>query len=150
MTKANLVFFGSKTDSRGGLQRSLVSFLVFMALSWVWFGTAVEKADLLTRLAASMSLALVLASAFGVFLPDSSTTVYDVVLYSALVGAVVSVSIASALVAFTGSSIKYAVSMVVVFVAVCAVLGWTNFKYLSKSATNAVKAQADVVHVQMF
>jgi len=103
-----------------------------MALSWVWFGTAVEKADLLTRLAASMSLALVLASAFGVFLPDSSTTVYDVVLYSALVGAVVSVSIASALVAFTGSSIKYAVSMVVVFVAVCAVLGWTNFKYLSK------------------
>jgi hypothetical protein len=132
MTKANLVFFGSKLDSKGGLQRSLVLFLVFTALSWVWFGTAVEQSDLLTRLAASMSLALVLASALGVFLPDTTTTTYDVVLYSALVGAVVSVSIASALVAWAGSSIKYAVSMVVVFVAVCAILGWANFKYFSK------------------
>ena len=132
MTKVNLVFFGSKIDSRGGLKRSLVTFLVFNALSWIWFGTAVKKADLLTRLAASMSLALVLASALGVLLPNSSTTVYDVALYSALVGAVVSVSIASALVVWTGASIKYAVSMVVVFVAICAIIGVVNFKHLSK------------------
>jgi len=132
MTKANLVFFGSKSDSKGGLQRSLVSFLVFLAASWVWFGTAVEKSNLITRLAASMSLALVLASALGVFLPDTSTSTYDVVLYSALVGAVISVSIASALVAWAGSSIGYAISMVAVFVAICALMGWANFKFFSK------------------
>jgi hypothetical protein len=132
MTKANLVFFGSKSDSKGGLQRSLVSFLVFLALSWGWFGTAVKKSNLITRLAASMSLALVLASALGVFLPDTSTSIYDVVWYSALVGAVVSVSIASALVAWAGSSTKYAISMVAVFVAICALMGWANFKFFSK------------------
>tara|TARA_B110000285_G_scaffold55402_1_gene63090 strand:+ start:4891 stop:5304 length:414 start_codon:yes stop_codon:yes gene_type:complete len=130
--KANLVFFGSKSDSKGGLQRSLVSFLVFLAASWVWFGTAVEKSNLITRLAASMSLALVLASALGVFLPDTSTSIYDVVLYSALVGAVISVSIASALVVWAGSSIGYAISMVAVFVAICALMGWANFKFFSK------------------
>ena len=132
MTKANLVFFGSTIDSKGGLQRSLVSFLVFFALTWVWFGTAVKKSNLITRLAAAMSLALVLASAIGVFQPDSKTTIKDIVLYSALVGAVVSTAIASALVVWTDKSLVYGAAIVLVFVTVCALMGWLNFKYFSK------------------
>jgi len=132
MTKANLIFFGNKEDSKGGLQRSLVAFFVFLAFAYVWFGTAVSKSDLLTRLVASMSLALVLASAIGVFLPDSNTATGNVVLYSALVGGVVSVSIAAALVVWADVSVAYAMSMIVAFIGVCAVVGFFNFKYFSK------------------
>ena len=127
MPKANLVFFGTDMDSRNGLKRSLVSFLLFFALSWVWFGTAVTKPKLLVHLIAAMSLALVLASAIGVYLPNAKT-----IIYSALVGFVVSIAIASALVVWADKSIVYGGLVVLSFVLICAFVGWLNYKYLSK------------------
>ena len=131
MAKANLVFFGTNIDSRNGLKRSLVSFLVFFALTWVWFGTTASKPKPLTHLIAAMALALVLASAIGVYLPNAKTNTKDVVLYSVLVGFVVSVSIAAALVTWTDKSLVYGAMLVLVFAVVCGLVGWLNFKYLS-------------------
>ena len=67
MATANLVFFGSQKDSKQGLERSFVLFLVLLALIWVWFGTFIEPTTVFTHLIAAMSLALVLASAIGVY-----------------------------------------------------------------------------------
>ena len=132
MPKANLVFFGTDMDSRNGLKRSLVSFLLFFALSWVWFGTVVSKPKPLVHVIAAMSLALVLASAIGVYLPNAKTTSIDVIIYSALVGFVVSIAIASALVVWADKSIVYGGLVVLSFVLICAFVGWLNYKYLSK------------------
>jgi hypothetical protein len=129
MATANLVFFGSQKDSKQGLERSFVLFLVLLALIWVWFGTFIEPTTVFTHLIAAMSLALVLASAIGVYLPNSKTTDFDIVLYSALVGFVVSTAISVALVVWADKSLLYGAVVISVFVILCALLGFLNFKY---------------------
>jgi hypothetical protein len=129
MATANLVFFGSQKDSKQGLERSFVLFLVLLALIWVWFGTFIEPTTVFTHLIPAMSLALVLASAIGVYLPNSKTTDFDIVLYSALVGFVVSTAISVALVVWADKSLLYGAVVISVFVILCALLGFLNFKY---------------------
>ena len=129
MATANLVFFGSQKDSKQGLERSFVLFIVLLALIWVWFGTFIEPTTVFTHLIAAMSLALVLASAIGVYLPNSKTTDFDIVLYSALVGFVVSTAISVALVVWADKSLLYGAVVISVFVILCALLGFLNFKY---------------------
>jgi len=129
MATANLVFFGSQKDSKQGLERSFVLFLVLLALIWVWFGTFIEPTTVFTHLIAAMSLSLVLASAIGVYLPNSKTTDFDIVLYSALVGFVVSTAISVALVVWADKSLLYGAVVISVFVILCALLGFLNFKY---------------------
>lgn len=104
-------------------------FLVLLALIWVWFGTFIEPTTVFTHLIPAMSLALVLASAIGVYLPNSKTTDFDIVLYSALVGFVVSTAISVALVVWADKSLLYGAVVISVFVILCALLGFLNFKY---------------------
>ena len=89
MVKSTIVYFGSLAESKKGLQRTLIAFFVM----WICLFFMFKSRSSISKVAvASAATALVLVSAIGVQLPRS---LKEAALYGALVGLVVSVSIAA-------------------------------------------------------
>lgn len=126
MVKSTIVYFGSLAESKKGLQRTLIAFFVM----WICLFFMFKSRSSISKVAvASAATALVLVSAIGVQLPRS---LKEAALYGALVGLVVSVSIAATAAVMFSASMEFAATVVVGLTALCSLIASLNFKYFSK------------------
>ena len=129
MTTSTIVYFGSLADSKKGLQRTLVAFFVLWAIMFFLYKSKAQNTSIVKLAIASFAIALVLVSALGVQLPKS---LKEAALYGALVGFVVSVSIASTTSVLFDTNLQFALTTVAGMTALCSILASLNYKYFSK------------------
>ena len=134
MSKTQLVYFDSLKESEKGLQRSLIIFFIFWAIAFVWFTREYKTAaggnkSLINRTFTSALIALLLASAIGVQVPQKSR---EAVLYGFCVGLVVSGSYLAIDTAKNGKLRMKTLYFGIGLTLLCAVMAFANFKVFSK------------------
>ena len=134
MSKTQLVYFDSLKESEKGLQRSLIIFFIFWAIAFAWFSKeyAGAKKSLINRTFTSALLALLLASALGVQVPQKSR---EAILYGFCVGIVVSGSYLAVDTAENGKIRTKTLYFGIGLTILCAIIAFANFKVFSKIKT---------------
>lgn len=129
MTTSTIVYFGSLADSKKGLQRTLVAFFVLWAIMFFLYKSKAQNTSIIKLAIASFAIALVLVSALGVQLPKS---LKEAALYGALVGFVVSVSIASTTSVIFDTNLGFTLTTIGGMTSLCSIVASLNYKYFSK------------------